>query len=196
MVGSLSAELSLVGMPDVRGSLPAGGVLGRVFADGLRAAFNPLGANLVAIATLLAALLLATRFSFRALLAWMKKPMAGQGPLGRLLMRAKEWREEREAAYLRKRVEATKIIGRKPIIQQRVSPKVADEEDEEEEEKPALDFQKPALGERGPAVIDFHDAVPVPPKKSAAEPKISRSKTALPLAIPRSCCIPPSAARR
>src|SRR4029077_11510091 len=69
---------------------------------------------------------------------------------------------------------------RKPIIQQRVSPKVVDEEDEEEEEeeKPALDFQKPALGERGPAVIDFHDAVPAPPKKSATEPKISRGKTA------------------
>ena len=46
------------------------------------------------------------------------------------------------------------------------------------EEKPALDFQKPVLGERGPAVIDFHDAVPTPPKKSAPEPKISRSKTA------------------
>ena len=178
MVGSLSAELSLVNMPEVRGTLPAGGVLGRVFADGLRAAFNPVGANLIAIVILLAALLLATRFSFRALLAWMKKPMAGQGLLGRLLARAKEWREEREAAYLRKRVEATKIVGRKPIIQQRVSPKVVDEEDEEEEEKPALDFEKPALGERGPAVIDFHDAVPTPPKKGGAEPKISRNKTA------------------
>ena len=177
MVGSLSAEFSLVNMPEVRGSLPSGGVLGRVLADGLRAAFNPVGANLVAIATLLAALLLATRFSFRTLLAWMKKPMAGQGPLGKLLARAKEWREEREAAYLRKQVEETKIVGRKPIIQQRVSPKVTDE-DEEEEEKPAVDFQKPALGERGPAVIDFHDAVPAPPKKSSAEPKISRNKTA------------------
>ena len=178
MVGSLSAELSLVGMPDVRGSLPAGGVLGRVFAEGLLAALKPIGANLVAIAILFVSLLLATRFSFHAALAWMKKPMTGQGPLGRLLARVKEWREEREAAYLRKRVEETKIVGRKPIIQQRVSPKVVDEEDEEEEEKPALDFQKPPLGERGPAVIDFHDAVPAPPKKGAPEPKISRSKTA------------------
>jgi S-DNA-T family DNA segregation ATPase FtsK/SpoIIIE len=181
MVGSLSAELSLVGMPDVRGSLLAGGVLGKIFADGLLAALKPVGANLVAITALLAALLLATRFSFRAAIGWMKKP--AQGPFGKLLARVKEWREEREAAYLRKRVEETKIIGRKPIIQQRVSARVVDEEDEEE--KPARDFEKPTLGERGPAVIDFHDSVPAPPKKSAPEPKMSRNKTAfrLPPAI-------------
>jgi S-DNA-T family DNA segregation ATPase FtsK/SpoIIIE len=192
MVASLAAEMSLIDMPGVRGALPPGGLLGGLFADGLRRAFNPLGANLIAIITLLAALLLATRFSLRAALAWMKKPMAPQGVFGKLMARAKEWREEREAAYLRKQVEETKIVGRRPIIQQRVSPKVVDEEEEEEEEKekPALDFDKPALGERGPAVIDFHDAVPAPPRKSGPEPKIARGKTAYKL--PPSILLHPS----
>ncbi len=187
MVGSLSAEMSLIGMPDVRGSLLAGGVLGKLIAEGLVAALKPVGANLVAVTALLAALLLATRFSFRAAIAWMKKP--AQGPFAKLLARAKQWREEREAAYLRKRVEETKIIGRKPIIQQRVSPRSVDE-DEEEEEKPALDFQKPVLGERGPAVIDFHDAIPAAPKKSAPEPKVTRGKTAF--RLPPSILLHPS----
>ena len=41
---SLSAELTLMHMPGVRGALPAGGLLGTLAAEGLRAAFNPLGA--------------------------------------------------------------------------------------------------------------------------------------------------------
>ena len=185
MLASLSAELALIHMPGVRGALAPGGLLGKLLADGLRAAFNPLGANLVAIAALLAALLLATRLSLRATVAWMKKP--ARGPLGKLLARAKEWREEREAARLRRRVEETKIAGRRPVFQQRVSPR---EVEEDEERRPALDFERPALGERGPAVIDFHDAVPAPPKKSAPEPKIARGKTAY--RLPSSVLLHPS----
>ena len=175
MLASLSAELSLVRMPEVRGALPPGGLLGRVLADGLRKAFNPLGANLVAIATLLAALFLTTKFSFRAAIAWMKKPIAGDGLFGKFLARVRAWREEREAALLRKQVEEKKIAGRKPVIQQRVSTKELDEE--EEEEKPTADFDKPPQGERGPAVIQFHDPELPPSKKSVSEPKISHSKT-------------------
>ena len=52
-------------MPEVRGALPPGGLLGTVLAEGLRAAFNPIGANLVSIITLLTALFLTTSFSFR-----------------------------------------------------------------------------------------------------------------------------------
>jgi len=171
---SLSAEMTLIHMLDVRGALPAGGLLGKLLAQGLRAGFGVVGANLVSIATLLTALFLATSFSLRAAAGWMKKPMAGEGFIGHWMARVKAWREERESARLRKQVEDIKIAGRRPVAQQRVSTK---EIEEDEEEDPAIDH-KPAQGERGPHVIQFHDPAPPPPtKKSAPEPKISHGKT-------------------
>ena len=170
---SLSAEMTLVHVPDVRGALPAGGLLGKLLAEGLRAALNPVGANLVSIATLLTALFLTTSFSFSAAASWMKKPMANEGIIGQWMARVKAWREERESVRLRKQVEDIKIAGRRPVTQQRVSTK----EIEEDEEEASLD-KNPAQGERGPHVIQFHDPAPPPsPKKSASEPKISHGKT-------------------
>jgi S-DNA-T family DNA segregation ATPase FtsK/SpoIIIE len=177
---SFSAELTLVHVPDVRGALPAGGLLGKLLAQGLRAALNPVGANLVSIATLLTALFLTTSFSFTSALAWMKKPMASEGVIGQWMARVKEWREERESARLRKQVEDTKIAGRRPVIQQRVSTK----EIEEDEEEDSLD-DVPAQGERGPHVIQFHDPAPPPsPRKNIPEPKISHGKTNFKLPSP------------
>ncbi len=170
---SVSAEMTLAHVPDVRGALPPGGLLGKLLAEGLRAALNPIGANLVSIATLLTALFLTTSFSFSAAASWMKKPLASEGLIGQWMARVKAWREERESVRLRKQVEDIKIAGRRPVAQQRVSTK----EIEEEEEEPSLD-ENPAQGERGPHVIQFHDPAPPPSsKKSAAEPKISHGKT-------------------
>jgi S-DNA-T family DNA segregation ATPase FtsK/SpoIIIE len=172
LLASLSAELTLVHMPDVRGALPAGGLLGTVLAGGLRAALNPVGANLVSAATLLAALFMTTSFSFSAAAGWLKKPIADEGAVGKWIARVKEWREEREAARLRKKVEEIKIAGRPPVAQQRVSTKEVAESEEAEEE------ERPKRAERGPAVIQFHEAETAPaPRKSASEPKIARGKT-------------------
>jgi S-DNA-T family DNA segregation ATPase FtsK/SpoIIIE len=177
---SLSAELTLVHMPEVRGALPPGGLLGKVLAQGLRAAFNPLGANLVSIAALLTALFLSTSFSLSAAASWMKKPMAREGVIGGLLARVTAWREERESARLRKQVEDIKIAGRRPVAQQRVSTKELEEDEEEE----SLD-DKPTLGERSPHVIQFRDPEPpAPAKKNAPEPKISHGKTNFKLPSP------------
>jgi len=174
---SISAEMTLVHMPEVRAALPPGGLLGKLLAQGLRAGFGPVGANLVSIATLLTALFLATSFSFRSAATWMKKPLATEGLIGQWIARVKAWREERESARLRKQVEEIKIAGRKPVIQQRVSTKEVEEEEEEDEPVEAL-ADRPAQGERGPHVIQFHEPTPPPPpKKAAAEPKISRGKT-------------------
>src|ERR1035438_9297407 len=41
LLASVSAELSLLHVWDVRHSLPPGGLLGNVLAEGMRAAFNP-----------------------------------------------------------------------------------------------------------------------------------------------------------
>ena len=173
LLASAAAELSLIHMPDVRSALPPGGLLGKVLAEGLRAGFNPLGANLVSIAVLMTALFLSTSFSFRTALQWAKKPIADDGLIGRWLARAREWREEREAARLRKKVEEIKIAGRPPVPQQRVSTK---ELEEDEEDSPA-EFDPSPQGERGPAVIEFHhEPVSSAPKKSSSEPKISRGK--------------------
>ena len=186
LVCSLCAELMLsrgaIGFPpNVRGVLAPGGLLGSVLAEGLRTAFGPLGANLVSVTVLLAALFLTTSFSFRAALGWIRKPMAADGFFGRLLARMRAWREQRESDRLRKRVEEIKIAGRPPVAQQRVAAKPAreDEVDEEEEEEP----QRKPLRE---AVIRFHEqeAPPSATKKAAADPKISRSKTAFRLPSP------------
>jgi DNA segregation ATPase FtsK/SpoIIIE, S-DNA-T family len=177
LVLSISAEMTLIHMPEVRGALPPGGLIGKLLAEGLRAALNPVGANLVSIATLLTALFLSTSFSLHAAASWMKKPMATDGLIGQWMARVRAWREERESARLRKQVEDIKIAGRRPVAQQRVSTKEV-EEDEDEHEPAESIGDKPAQGERGPHVIQFHDPTPPPPpRKTAAEPKISHGKT-------------------
>ncbi|MGA9883637.1 MAG: DNA translocase FtsK [Candidatus Acidiferrales bacterium] len=170
----LAAELSLVHMPAVRGALPPGGLLGAILAGGLREAFNPIGANLVSAATLLAALYLTTAFSLTSAASWAKKPLAEGGFVGKWTARVKEWREEREAAALRKKVEEIKISGRPPVAQQRVSTKELAEDEEQEGKKE----ERPTLAARIPSIIKFRDEDdPPPPKKSAADPKIARGKT-------------------
>jgi S-DNA-T family DNA segregation ATPase FtsK/SpoIIIE len=182
LVASLSAELTLIRMPEVRGALPAGGLLGTVLAQGLRAAFNPLGANLVSVATLLTALFLTTSFSFRAAANWMKRPMAEEGMIGKLVGRVKDWRAEREADRLRKRVEEIKIAGRPAVAQQRVSQREALAEEDLDREEDAPEQER-----RAPAVIKFHEKEMMPspaPKKSGAEPKIAHGKTNFKLPSP------------
>jgi DNA segregation ATPase FtsK/SpoIIIE, S-DNA-T family len=174
----LAAELSLIHAPAVRGAVPAGGLLGTILAGGLRAAFNPIGANLVSAVTLLAALYLTTAFSLSAAAAWAKKPMEEDGFAGQWIARVKEWREEREAAALRKKVEEIKIAGRPPVAQQRVATKEVDE-DVEGEETDEKKEERPVAAARVPAIIKFRDDddAPPPPKKPASDPKIARGKT-------------------
>ena len=183
LLASLSVELTLIHMPEVRGALPAGGLLGTVLAQGLRAAFNPVGANLVSLATLLTALFLTTSFSFRAAADWMKQPMADDGTIGKLLARVKEWRETREADRLRKRVEDIKIAGRPPVAQQRISAREAVAEDEEEEigemDEEVAEDERPV-----PTVIKFHDPETPPAPRKTASPKIAHGKTNFKLPSP------------
>jgi DNA segregation ATPase FtsK/SpoIIIE, S-DNA-T family len=149
LILSVTAELTLIHMPPVRGAIPAGGLLGTVLAEGVRMGFGAVGANLVSLATLLTALFLATSFSFHAAAHWIKKPLAEEGIIGGWLAQAREWREAREAEGLRKKVENIKIAGRPPVAQQRVSTREVDEEEDEDSE--------PAPSERGATVIKFHD---------------------------------------
>jgi DNA segregation ATPase FtsK/SpoIIIE, S-DNA-T family len=182
LLASVSAELALLHMPEVRGALPAGGLAGTLLAKGLRAGFNPVGANLIALATLIAALFLSTSFSLRAVARWLRQPMADDGTISRLMARVREWREARESERLRKQVEEIKISGRRPVPEQRISAReaVADEEEEieAEEDAPAKDSR------RAPAIIQFHEPDSPPAKKSGPEPKIARGKTNFKLPSP------------
>jgi S-DNA-T family DNA segregation ATPase FtsK/SpoIIIE len=170
LVTSLSAELTLIHFPDLRGALPAGGLAGTVIAEGLLAAFNRPGANVVSVATFFIALFLTTTFSFHTIAAWMKKPMADDGMVGKWMASFKAWRDEREKAHLRKRVETIKIAGRPAVMQNRAAIKELDEEEEiEEDAEPA----PPTAAERGPALIQFHENDRTTPPKKTGGPKIS-----------------------
>jgi DNA segregation ATPase FtsK/SpoIIIE, S-DNA-T family len=123
---SLPALLSLLAfIPDVRGTIPAGGLLGTLISSGLRASFN-WGAYVVAFALFFTALFMTTSFSFSGAHAWASGP---HGPIGaveklgilqKVQARWHAWREEREQRRMRRQVEETRISGRKPVPPQSV----------------------------------------------------------------------------
>ena len=189
LLGSLASVLALLKqswpgyVPNVRGALPTGGLLGSLLAEALRAAFNPPGAYVISVATFFTALFLTTTFSFRSAINWMKKPMGDDGRIGQLMARVREWREDREAARLRKRVEEIKIAGRPPVAQQRVSAKQL--VDEEEETDAGEAEEEPHSASRVPTIIKFHEPETAPPpRKSSTDPKISKSKPPFKLPSP------------
>ena len=107
---ALPSLLALWHFPDVRGTVPPGGMLGSLVSGGLRTGFNPIGANLVAVALLLTALFMTTRFSFSGAHAWASGP---KGPIGaveklgilqKVQARWHAWRGTREQERLRKRL--------------------------------------------------------------------------------------------
>jgi S-DNA-T family DNA segregation ATPase FtsK/SpoIIIE len=123
---SLPTLLSLWHVWDVRGAVPPGGFLGALISSGLRTGFNLWGANLVAVALLVTALFMTTRFSFSGAHAWASGP---NGPIGKverlgILQKAQArwhaWREEREQQRMRRRVEESRLSGRKPVPPQSI----------------------------------------------------------------------------
>ena len=121
---SLPSLLSMIHFPDVRGAIPAGGLLGGAVSHGLQTGFNFWGGMLVALAILIVALFLTTSFSFSGAHAWAS---GSKGPLGKvgkfgILQRARarweDWRDAREEERMRREVEERKLSGRKPVAPQ------------------------------------------------------------------------------
>ena len=191
---SLPTLLALWHMWDVRGAVPPGGFLGTLISGGLRTGFNLWGANLVAVALLVTALFMTTRFSFSGAHAWANGP---HGPIGvveklGILQKAQArwhaWREEREQQRMRRRVEESRLSGRKPVPPQSIGkaeilnepPKtirLADEsdifkgkteieEDEDEKEKKDTPHKAP--------VFVFNRETEKAAAKKAGEPKIAK----------------------
>ena len=174
---SLPTLLSLWRVWDVRGAIRAGGALGELLSGGLRSGFNLWGANLVAVALLVTALFMTTRFSFSGAHAWANGP---HGPIGvveklGILQKAQArwhaWREEREQRRMRRRVEESRLSGRKPV-----PPQFTDEsnifkgktEVDEEEEKDKKD-----TSQKTPIFFLNRDTEKAAAKKPG-EPKIAK----------------------
>ena len=120
---SLPSLLSLWHVPEIRGALPPGGLLGSVISNELRTGFNLWGANLVVIAILITALFMTTRFSFSGAHAWAN---SSKGPLGaverlgilqKVQARWHAWRDAREDERMRRRLQETRTSGRRPVNQ-------------------------------------------------------------------------------
>jgi S-DNA-T family DNA segregation ATPase FtsK/SpoIIIE len=190
---SVPSILALLPIPSVRGAVPAGGFLGTLLAMALRSGFN-WGAYLIAFAVLITAIFMTTSFSFAGTHAWATSPKGPIGAVERLgiLQKAQArwhaWREEREQRRMRRRVEESRLSGRKPVPPQTIgraegsneaqkSIRVADESDifrgktetEEEDEKEAADTSHKA------PIFVFNRESEKAPAKKAGEPKIAKS---------------------
>jgi DNA segregation ATPase FtsK/SpoIIIE, S-DNA-T family len=191
---SLPSLLSLIHFPEVRGALPAGGLLGTVVSHGLQSGFNFWGAVLVAAAILIVALFLTTSFSFSGAHAWAS---SHKGPLGKMeklgiLQRAQarwhEWRDERERNRMRREVEERRMAGRKPVATQIVGKAEAGEQSKsihledlgdifknkmaaEENEEEAKDRE---AGHKTPILLLNGEK---PERSKKPDPKIAKSNT-------------------
>ena len=121
---SLPSLMSLVRIPDVRGAIPAGGLVGSALSHALRNGFNLGGAIGVALIFLVVALFLTTSFSFSGAHAWASSAAGTSGKsvkpgiLQRVRARWQDWREAREEERMRRQVEERRLAGRKPVAPQ------------------------------------------------------------------------------
>jgi S-DNA-T family DNA segregation ATPase FtsK/SpoIIIE len=180
---SLAALLSLAGLPEVRHLLPPGGLLGTILAGWLRAAFNPVGANLVALSTLFVALFLSTRFSFSTAAEWMTSPLARFQPLVSAREKWAAWCAARAEARQRRRLAQIRINGRPPVAakaqaalatEERPGPnRIVLREDKEKAAKPAAALAASAPISKLPVTIRPAGSPVIAPPTSLSVPVAS-----------------------
>jgi S-DNA-T family DNA segregation ATPase FtsK/SpoIIIE len=118
--GSLAAMLELFPYtPSLKGFIHGSGLAGYLVTAGLVHVFNRLGGTIVAATLFLTSLFLITRFSFSAAADFLKRRFAF---LQAWQARWKAWREARQRNRLRREVQRAQIVGKPPVILQRVSP--------------------------------------------------------------------------
>jgi S-DNA-T family DNA segregation ATPase FtsK/SpoIIIE len=180
---SLPSLLALFPFPAVRGAIPAGGTVGSLISSELLAGFNFWGALLVAVALFFTSLFMTTRFSFAGTHAWATGP---KGPIGAverlgLLQKAQtrwhNWREHREQQRMRRRVEESRLSGRKPVPPQAISKTALLETGgalaNEPEEEEADDKNRKSSVAKAPIFV-FHRDTEKPAAKKTGEPKIAK----------------------
>jgi len=123
---SLPSLLALCHFPEVRGAIPPGGFAGSLISSSLLAGFNFWGALLVAVALFSTSLFMTTSFSFAGRMHGRPARKGRFGAVERLgiLQKAQArwhaWREEREQRRMRRRVEESRLSGRKPVPPQTI----------------------------------------------------------------------------
>jgi len=183
----LPSLLALIHFPDVRGAIPSGGMAGALLAGALTAGFNKAGALIVTLALLVTATFLTTTFSFGRAHAWASGP---RGPMGavdklgvlqRVQARWHDWRERREQDRMRRRVEANRLEGRKPIKGQSGSaaalndvPKTIELNDESDIFKSKTEEEDEEQGSGRKAPILFLNQDHPEKAKKSSDPKISK----------------------
>ena len=184
----LPAMFTLANFWDVRDAIPAGGMLGKLMAGALIAGLNKGGAVIVTLALLVTATFLTTTFSFGGAHAWASGPKGPIGAVGKLgiLQKAQarwqDWRASREQERMRRRVEANRLGGRKPIGNATISGEtpqsiqLADESDIFKEEEEEEETGKSAKS-KAPILFLNQDAAGKPEKaaKKTAEAKIAKN---------------------
>jgi S-DNA-T family DNA segregation ATPase FtsK/SpoIIIE len=172
LVLMVPALLTLWHVPDVRGAIPPGGLLGHLVSAGLRMAFNTVGANVVALATLFVALFLSTKFSFIETHEYVRGPLGKLNFIGALKERIAEWRDEREDRRMQKKLAQIKSQGRPPIPEQSVAEVDASATTEREErgETRREESEKPRT-------IVFGSVEEKKPPRAVASPKIAKGAT-------------------
>ncbi len=191
---SLPSLLALFPFPAVRGTIPAGGTVGSLISSELLAGFNFWGALLVAVALFFTSLFMTTRFSFAGTHAWATGPKGPIGAVERLGLLQKTqarwhtWREAREQQRMRRRVEESRLSGRKPVPPQAIA-------------KTALldtgsTLSDEAKVEERDAKKDKSSVVATPkspPPRRAASPRLQRAAQ-ITSSLLRPCCMKASAA--
>jgi S-DNA-T family DNA segregation ATPase FtsK/SpoIIIE len=123
LIGSLAALLELFPYtPRVGGLIRGGGLLGYLITLGLVHTLNQVGAIIVSGTLLLTSLFLVTRFSFSGTFQFSKQRA---GFIKALAARWAEWREKRQRERAKKQVERTRIVGKEPVVIQKVGSKPA-----------------------------------------------------------------------
>ena len=178
---SLPSLLALFPFPAVRAAIPAGGIVGSLISSELLAGFNFWGALLVAVALFFTSLFMTTRFSFAGTHAWATGPKGPIGAVERLgvLQKAQarwhDWRQRREQERMRRRVEESRLSGRKPVPPQAMSKTALVEtsgalsDESEEEDADEKDSKSNAV--KAPIFV-FHTEKPA--AKKTGDPKIAK----------------------
>ncbi|MBZ5641510.1 MAG: DNA translocase FtsK [Acidobacteriia bacterium] len=184
LVLMVPAMLTLWHIPEVRGAIPPGGLVGHLVSRGLIAAFNVIGANVVAVAIFFVSLFFTTKFSFIETHHTLRGPLGKLNFIGPLKERYYNWREDREQRLeqerMRKRLEQIKNEGRPPIPEQAVA-EVDGSATIEREDREDTRRREP---ERPHAIVFSSPEEKKSAPKNAGSPRIAKGATSFRLPSP------------
>jgi S-DNA-T family DNA segregation ATPase FtsK/SpoIIIE len=186
---SADALAGLLSLPRISGTLEPGGLVGTVTARGLVAVFNPLGADLVAAASLLVALFLTTKFSFTGSATWFSRFWPAEW-IAQRVDRFHDWQAARVEAKQKRKLEKMHAAERRSVPTQigvkeaqvkiRRTPEPEPEPAEiDEHSEPVFSHPpatiRPRAGQpNDPPVITFEESGSA---RRGAGPKIARNQT-------------------